>query len=247
MEITLVTPVAIHGDAVAGESAQLRNQLETLIDNVNKSAFDISDLCFKVKTQGHYAKWGFTTAQDYFKTLPIKKRRIQYLTKIAEVMHAVGIERKDYEPVGIAKLREITSLNPKEIWKNPETGNETPIAEFIKGFIEQHASLDEETIKQHVKTLKGLVGDEDLVFLNLYIKRSVLNAVGRPALDLAKAHIGSVGKDDEGISQDPSDGAAFEVLAVSFLNDPQNSYEALNATVDEEVALQEEEQDVIEG
>jgi hypothetical protein len=45
----------------------------------------------------------------------------------------------------------------------------------------------------------------------------------RPALELAKNAIGSVGKDDEGVSQDASDGAALEAITAEFLANPANN------------------------
>ena len=157
-------------------------------------------------------------------------------------MDQVGIKRTEYEPVGIAKLREITSLTPGEVWKNPETSAETPITVFIQGMVEGHKDLSLETIKGHVKTLKGLTEENELVWLQFYIKKSVLDNVLRPALELAKAHIGSVGKDDEGISQDATDGSAIEVIAIEYMNDPQNDYASLN-NLNNLNAVEEEESD----
>jgi hypothetical protein len=51
----------------------------------------------------------------------------------------------------------------------------------------------------------------------------VLDNVVRPALDLAKANLGSAGKDDEGISFDASDGRALETIGVAYLIDPANT------------------------
>lgn len=220
--LNVVTPTVIVGEAVAGSAAKARKQLEKLISDVNKSSFDIGDLLHLIKKNGYYD--GYTTFQEYQASLDIKPRKAQYLRRISEVMEAVGITREKYEPLGIAKLREITSLKPEESWTDPETGNQIPMKEFIVGLVEKGAEMDlEDDIKKHVRTLKGLVGENDLVFLNLSVKRSVMDNTVRPALELAKNAIGSVGKDDEGISQDASDGAALEALAVEFLNNPANN------------------------
>jgi hypothetical protein len=230
----LTQPTAIVGDLVAGatvEAERVRGALESLIERVNRSKFDIADLCYKVKVNGYYAP--YTTFQDYYKTLSIKKRTVQYLTKMVECMTQVGISREQYEPLGIAKLREITSLDPNDTWKNPETGIETPMHEFIVGFIENGAGMELEEITQHVRTLKGLTGENDLVFLNICLKRSALDNTVRPALDLAKNWIGSIGKDDEGISRDASDGTALEMVAVEYLNDPKNHVLSEEETNDE--------------
>jgi hypothetical protein len=210
----------IVGPVVAGEAAKTRKQLEQLIKKVNSSAFDIAELLHKIKKNGYYE--GFTTFQEYVRTLEIKPRKAQYLRRIAEVMDVMGIAREKYEPLGVAKLREITSLNMDDTWVNPETKEETPIKAFIQGFIDKGADMTLDEIKNHVKTLKGLVGEDAMGWLHLYMKQMAIDQVVRPALDLAKAQIGSVGKDDEGISKDASDGAAAEVVFVAFLNDPAN-------------------------
>lgn len=208
------------GEAVAGEAASVRNELEALIKNSNSSAFDIGELAYKVKSNALYT--GFTTFQEYGKSLPIKLRKLQYLARIAEVMSIMETPRATYEPLGIAKLREITSLDVEGSWTNPETSEKVDIKTFIASFITKGQNMSLDTIKQHVRTLKGLTGENNLVTLHISVKQSALENVIRPALDLAKAQIGSVGKDSEGISYDAGDGRALEVIAISFLNDPAN-------------------------
>jgi len=225
-------PPNIVGQKVAGESAKVRKQLEQLIKKVNSSAFDIADLLHTIKKNGFYE--GFVTFQEYVKTLELKPRKAQYLRRIAEVMDVMQIPREKYEPLGIAKLREITSLNLDDTWVNPETKEEIPIKSFVEGFIYNGKDMPLDEIKNHVKTLKGLIGEDAMGWLHLYMKQMAIDQVVRPALELAKAQIGSVKKDDEGISQDASDGAAAEVVFVAFINDPANGILATTPLEDEE-------------
>ena len=220
MEQLIPKVPVIVGQKVAGESAKIRKQLEQLIRKVNSSAFEIADLLHTIKKNGFYE--GFTTFTDFVKTLEIKPRKAQYLRRIAEVMDEMQIAREKYEPLGIAKLREITSLNLGDTWINPESKEETPIKAFVAAFVDKGKEMTLDEIKNHVKTLKGLTGSEAMAFVHLYMKQMAIDQVVRPALDLAKAQIGSVSKDDEGISHDASDGAAAEVVFVAFLNDPAN-------------------------
>lgn len=213
--------VTLVGEAVAGESARTRALLESLINSVNTQTLDVAELLHKVKANGFYQP-EYNTFKDYIATLAIKERKSQYLTKIVEVMSQVEIERTQYGKLSIARLREITSLDPNAIWTNPETKETTPMRDFIVGFVEKGDEIELEDLKKHVRTLKGLVGDHDLCWLNICVKRSVMDNTIRPALELAKNMIGSVGKDDEGISKDASDGAAAEMISVEFLNDPNN-------------------------
>ena len=212
----LVNTQVIVGEKTAGESVKVRKQLEQLIKKVNSSSFDIATLLHTIKKNHYYD--GFNTFAEFVKTLEIKPRKAHYLTRMAEVMETVGITRDKYEPIGVAKLREITSLNPEDTWVNPETKEETPISEFIKGFVEKGHEMPLEEIKTHVKVLKGLVGAEAMIWLHLYVKQSVLDNVIRPALDKAKMLIGSVKKDEDGNSLDATDGQAAESIFADFLS-----------------------------
>lgn len=227
-------PMVIVAPAIAGEATYTKSTLENLINSLSKNTFDVAELLYKVRVKGFYAEWGFTTFKEYTNTLKIKPRKAQYLTRIVGVMEELGIERTKYEPLGIARLRVITSLDPKDKWTDPETKEVTAHGDFIKLFVEQGDALELEDVDKHVRTLKGFVGDNDLTWLNIQLKRSVLEKVVRPALELAKAHIGSVSKDDEGVSQDASDGAALEVLGIEFMNDPKNELGAYAPEEDED-------------
>jgi len=207
---------AIVDKVVSGESAKVRKALEQLIKKVNTSSFDVGELLYEVKSNGYYSN--YSTFQEYIKTLEIKQRKANYLCRIVEIMKGVNFQREKYEPLGIAKLREITSLDIDGEWINPETGDKVPLKSFIEGFVEKGKDMTLDEIKQHVRTLKGLVGENNIVFLHLSVKKSVLDNTVRPALELAKNQIGSVGKDEEGMSKDATDGQALEVVCVDFLN-----------------------------
>lgn len=213
----------IVGEAVAGESAKVRNQLESLIQHLNKSTFDIGELLHKIKSGGFYTSWGYNTFKEYINTLDIKERKAQYLVRIVDTMGQVGVSREKYEPIGVAKLREITSLEASETYTNPTTGEKTPMSEFIKGFVDKGADMSLEEVKQHVRTLKGQVGENEIMWINLPFTKLTLDEIIRPALELAKNHIGSVGKDGDGDSIDASDSRALETIAVEYLNDPANN------------------------
>lgn len=224
------TPTVVVGTVVAGEAAATRRSLEELINSVNRSAFDIGELCHRVKSRGFYEP--YTTFQEYAKTLPIKTRKVQYLTRMAGVFDQLGISRTQYEPLGVARCREITSLDPSAEWTNPETLATTPVSDFIKGFVEFREPngdfIETEKLKSHVKVLKGFTGDNDLIWVNLCLTKSVHDNTWMPAIEKAIAFIGSVSKDDEGISKDASSGAAAEVIAANFLNDPNVVYSQLS-------------------
>lgn len=208
------------GQAVAGEAAQTRKHLEDLIKSTNRSNFDIGELLHTIRKNNYYE--GYTTFQDYVKTLDIKPRKARYLRRIAEVFEAVNVPRAQYELLGIAKCRAISSLDPTATWTNPQTNATTPMREFITGFVEQGANLTLKDIETHVRTLKGFVGERDIVWVNLPFIRSVLDNTINPTAELTRRNIGSVGKDEEGISKDATLSQCVEVWAIEYKNDPAN-------------------------
>ncbi len=218
----LATPAMAVGTTIAGQSAKVRKQLEGLIKTVNKNTFDIGELLSSVKHGGHYTP-EFNTFQEYVATLDIKPRKAQYLMRIVDVMAAVGVERQKYEPLGTAKLREITSLDSAGTWTNPDTKEQMPLKDFIVSFIDTGGAMELGEVKEHVRTLKGLVGDNDLVWINCCMKRAVKESTVIPAFELARRNLGSKGKDDEGVAVEYSDGACLEVVAAEYLNDPANN------------------------
>src|ERR1039458_2921354 len=112
MNETGLVPVTVQlvGEQIAGESVKVKKELEKLLKSLNKSTFDVADLLHKVKKFGYYRP-EFDTFAGYLNTLDSKQRKGQYLERITDVMEQVDIERTKYEPLGIAKLREITSLD----------------------------------------------------------------------------------------------------------------------------------------
>jgi hypothetical protein len=212
----------IVGEAVAGESAKTRAMLVSLINSVNKSTLDIAELLAKVKKHGYYQA-EHSTFKEYTESLDIKARKAQYLTRIVECFESVGIPRTQYEKLGIAKLREISSLEYEGTYTNPVSGEKTPLKEFVTEFVSKGSDMDLDELKKHVRTLKGFVGENDIEWVNLPFTKSVLDNTIRPAAELTRANIGSVGKDDEGISKDASMASVIEVWAVEYLNDPSNN------------------------
>lgn len=213
----------IVGEAVAGEASKVKKQLENLIKSLNRSTFDVADLLWAVKKNHFYAQYGFDTMKEYVNHLDLKQRKAQYLTRISEVMEIVDIPRETYEPVGISKLREITSLDTETDYTNPKTGEVAAMKDIIRGLVIDAPQKDLTEIKEYVKVLKGLTGENELVFLNFCVKKTVRDDVINVALDLAKANIGSTGKDEDGNATDASDGRALELLCADYLSDPNNA------------------------
>ena len=121
----------IVGAVVSGERAEVQKAIKRLVKQVNTNLFDIAELLYKAQSKHLYTEPTFT---EFAANMGLKKRKAQYLERIAEVMTLSNIERAEYEPIGIAKLRAITRLHPltKEgavnIWKSCTS---EPIETFI--------------------------------------------------------------------------------------------------------------------
>ena len=214
--------IAIYGEVQAGRSAEVQKKVEELVGNITKSNFDLAELLYEVRSKKYYYTYSFNTFKEYLDSVGIKPAKGQYLARMVDVMLQVNVERSVYEPVGISKLREITSLEPTGFYINPETGESEKLSEWIIKLIQLAPHMSIAEVKEIVKKLKGLVGDDELVWINVCVKKIVLEQTIRPALDLAKTVIGSKGRDEDGQAIEASDGEALEMLAVGFIQDPNN-------------------------
>lgn len=220
-------PAAIVGEAEAGQASKVRKQLQSLIKGVNTSTFDIMDLLHEIKSKKYYSP-RYATFIDYAKTLDMKVTKAYYLVRIKENMLLASIHRDTYEPIGIAKLRVIASIDLID----SENKVKQDAAAKVNEIIDTATVTDAAEIKSAVDVYNGHVGEEAFEWLNIKIKKSA-KAVVRQALDLIKAQLGSTGVDADGKSKDASDGRALELLAGDFLSDPNNvpDVEQLGVTV----------------
>jgi len=217
----------IVGEAVAGEAAKTKKRIETLLKGLKQSSFDLAETLHKIRANGWYRP-DFDTFTDYLKSLEsgldVQKQTLKYLEHIADVMEQVGIERNIYEPIGISKLREITSLDPKGTWTSPKTGETYPLKDFIVDFVEKAESMDYNDLKQQVKTLKGFVGEHDIENRTFGWTKETIEKTIDPAIELARRNIGSVARDKEtGEAIDASPSRCVEMWAVEFLTNPANN------------------------
>ena len=221
----------IVGAAESGERADVTRALKRLIKQVNTNLFDIAELLFKAKTRHLYTEPTFI---EYAVSLGLKKRKAEYLERIARIMDGAGIPRAEYEPIGIAKLRAITRLHTltKEgavnMYTNPVTQESHPMAEYIVGITEQAlAGRDIKDIEKDVRVLKGEVGENDMVWRNFRLPRVVDENTIAPALEKAAINIGTVATDENGVAKEVQDWRKLEVVCVEYLTDSQSDPEVV--------------------
>jgi hypothetical protein len=225
--------IVLVGEAVAGESAAARKKLESLINAATQNLFDIGEQFFKVK-DGKLYQPEFNTFRDYIRSLKFKESRARYLVRIFEVTKELKIPKCKYEPLGTTRMREITSLDPKGEWINPENGDKYAIKDFILKFIQAGETISIDDLRRHVRTLKGLIGENDLMHITFTLKRIGYENNLRPALEKVKLLMGTKPKDEEGNAELPSDGAALEIMAIIINADETLTLEKFETLPDPE-------------
>ena len=163
----------------------------------------------------------YATFREYTKDLEIKQSKCAYLVKIAEFMETAQLPREQYEPVGIAKLRLITRLSLTDQDGLPNQYNGMPVIEVIKKLVADAPNQTPGTLEEMVRAIQGFTGDNEIVWMNLSMTLAQRTKL-MEAIDLATKNIGSTGKDEDGQYKDASMGRCLEVIALSYLLDPNN-------------------------
>lgn len=223
----IINPPAIHGEAVAGQEAArsslVMKELETLTKGIEKETFGIAELLAEVKTNRYYEAWNYENFGAYVKTaLAMKERKAYYLVRMITVSEVMGIPRAKYEPLGIFKVREIFSLDPNGFYINNAEARNEPLNEHILRLLAEAPGMSTEQVQAEVRRLKGLDGENTLVWARVKMPKLAKEQVYDKAIELAKAKLGSAGRDDEGNAVEYSDGTALEAICQDFLSDPNN-------------------------
>jgi hypothetical protein len=205
----------IVGDQEAGRAATVRRAINKLVASTITSTFDLADLLYEAKSKLYYTGWGFESFSKYAKSLALKYSKSYYLVKIVENMRAAGLEREQYEPVGLTKLRIISRLKPETEF------NGTPVSLLIRELTLKAGQMSPEEVQYEVDTIMGLTEDESLVWINIKVKKLARENVIKPALEKAKKHLGTTpSPEEEGQHVDATDGRALEMICANFLADP---------------------------
>lgn len=218
-QLGVETPVPVVDEAEAGRASKVKKEINKLIKMTNSSTFDIAHLLHEAKTKKYFREWGFENFTGYVKSLDMKAVKCYYLVNIIINMNAAGLSREEFEPVGIAKLRAIARLDPEGEF------NGTPMPLVIRELTLKAPQMSAEDVQVEVEIILGKVGDESMVWLNVHLKKLSRENIIKPALELAKKHIGSTSTDADGVAQDATDGRALELICANFLADPNFSLE----------------------
>jgi hypothetical protein len=183
---------------------------------------------------GCYSEWGFDSLGEYASIeLGIKHRRAQYLARIARVCRDVGVVRADYEKVDVTKLREITTLNPKEKFFNQEEKKLEPMVDHIVRLIAEAPEMTTEEVDQEVARLKGMTGENAMVLRNYKVTLSAWENTISRCYESVRRRLGSKGRDGTGAAIEYPDGAVIEALCAEYNADPRNFMEETDCSQDQ--------------
>lgn len=222
--LTDLNPPAIVGETQAGRAATVRKRLMMIVGDINESTFDLAELLNEAVEGNLPQQWGYSDIYDYGETeLGVKERRVQYLVRIVSVCNAVGLKRKDYEPAGVSKLREITRLNPDESYFNANTKTSEPLNEHIVRLVTDAEQYTGKQLLDEVRRLMGQTGGNRPVTKMMQWTEDTYNHVILPAQELARKRLGSAARDAAtGNAVEYSDSVVEEVIHSEYLVDPNN-------------------------
>ena len=221
-----LNPPAIIGEAVAGQQSALRKRMLLLAQDLTKNTFDLAEAFLQAQESRCYVEWGFESLGDYAALeLGIKHRKAQYLARIVRVCRECGIARKDYQPIGVSKLREITSLDPDTTFFNADTKEHEPMVDHIVELVANAPELSTIEVETEVARLKGMTGENSMVLRVYKVTRSAWDHVVEPCFEAIRKRMGSAGRDTEGKAKEFPDGKVIENLCAEYNADPRNFME----------------------
>lgn len=211
----------IHGEQVAGRSAQVRKALKHLSTGLTGSTLDLAELLYEAQENNYAPKWGFQSLPTFAeRELGIKPRKAQYLARIVRIYRAVGLTRSVCEGIAISKLREITRLEPEGTYWNADTKQSEPLDSHIVRLITDADTLTLKQIEQDVARLMGHVGPNRRITRSYNTNEATYENVIKPAFELIRRRLGSAARDSGGNAVEYADGVCIEMACAEILADP---------------------------
>jgi hypothetical protein len=215
-------PPAIRDEAEAGRSRKVRQHIENIKQTMSTVQWDLGELLAEATEKNYFTEWGYENRKAYVEeNLDIKDRQAWNLIRIVSLSSTLGYTREQIEPIGNSKNREIFSLEPDQSWVNPETQIAEPIVDHMHRLISLAPTLSYEAILAEVRKLKGIVGDNDLTWMNFQVTRIVKDNVCVPGLNAFRAYMGSKGIVGPDGGKEYSDAFVIEHIFAEILSGAQ--------------------------
>jgi hypothetical protein len=194
-------------------AVQAQINLLTVAENLDKNFIRLCDLLLEVQENKYFHAWGFARFSDWVErgsNLDISSRTAYSYLSIVKKANQLGISRARLNIVSISKLKEIFSLDALIY------GDE------IKDLLTQAVTLKLTEVKKAVAWLKQADGEEPTVFMTIKIEESVKKVLDE-AFELARRNYGNTVTSGDEV--EISDSRCVEILALSYVQDPNNTQE----------------------
>lgn len=208
----------------ADRAEQVKQQLLQLKDKVEDSFFDLCDLLLEAKEGSYHNVWGYGQFGDWVEMasgLDMSRRQADYYVSIGRKSKVLGLTRDQLKQAKISKLKEVFSLDTQTQ------------GEQMKQLVEEAKTESLEAIREKVQGLKAKDGEEPWVYMTIKVPKSVKEDSIEPALELARRIYGNQFRED-GEVYDITDSKCWELICVTFNQDPNNQHEAQLQTIPSE-------------
>jgi hypothetical protein len=183
-------------------------KLDALRISTESNFLDTCELLHEAHQGNYHVVFGFATFGDWAHAgLKISERQVFYLVGIWSKSLKLGLTRDDLREAGVSKLKKIFELDPAEH------------GEEMKQLVTDAAGDTLEQVTEKVNKLRAKDGQEPPVYMTLKLDPNVKDLVEQ-AFELARMNYGSV--EHEGEAMEISKSKCMELLAISFINDPNN-------------------------
>lgn len=197
---------------------EVREKITSIKDNLQGDFLDLCDLLSEAHEGAYHLTWGYGNFAVWVEEnsgLDISARQAFYYIAVSRVSKKLGIDKKTLKSAGMAKLKEIFSLDA---------------AVFEKEILQLTQSAAEgtqlEDIKAQVKALKAPAGSPSEKPCFTIKLASTMRDTFDQAVELARQNYGDTVDPVTGDPKDISVSTALELICVNYLQDPNNQPEA---------------------
>lgn len=198
----------------------VRTSLVSIKKDTEASFLKLCDLLLEAQEKAYHVVYGYARFTDWLeedKSLDMSPRQAFYYVKIASTMRTLELKPEDVREVGISKLKEIFVLDPN-----------THPKEIKKQLLAAPGRTLNE-VKEAVSKVLAKKGEKPKKYMTLKLDSDVKDTLD-DAIELARRNYGDVVV--EGEVMEASVSQCMELIAVAYLQDPNNKPESESVTAE---------------
>jgi hypothetical protein len=219
-------PAIIEKDSTRSDA--VRQRLQQIDSTVTLNYFEQIDLLAEVNHNNYWDAWKFPSMKEFVKKsgFDLTMAEVDKGIQISTVSKVLEIGKVSLAKAKKTKVNIIFQLDHTKTVTDPATQTEEKISDVIVQLVNDAPSKTVVELKEIVKRLKALYStddekDSELTWLNLPVRRDAKQIV-LDAINLAQKLAGQTIDTMTKESKDLSLAAAFELVAASFIADPNN-------------------------